>query len=62
MRGTGKKGYEIKIVTEGSATKLIPELAKEGTPMFNLYRKVREQNFFKGDCVAAFCKLTQIRR
>ena len=30
------KGYEVKIVIEGSATRLIPEIAKEGNPMHQL--------------------------
>lgn len=52
-----EKGYEVKIIIEGSATKLIPELAKEGTPMFNLYRKAKEQGLVVGVCKACSGKM-----
>lgn len=34
-----EKGHEVKIVIEGSATKLIPELKKKGNPMYALFQK-----------------------
>jgi hypothetical protein len=34
------KGYKSKIVIEGAATKLIPELEKKGNPMHALWEKV----------------------
>jgi len=43
-----ERGYDVKIVIEGSATKLIPELAKEGNPMVELYRKARELDLIDG--------------
>jgi len=52
-----EKEYEVKIVIEGSATKLIPEMALEGNPMNNLYRKVREQNLIDGACRACSAKM-----
>ena len=36
------RGYDVKIVIEGSATKLVPELAKEGNPMYSHYIKAKE--------------------
>ena len=36
-----KKGYDVRIVIEGAATKLIPELATEGNPMYELYNNAK---------------------
>jgi len=47
------KGWDVKLVIEGSATKLIPELDKEGVPFSELYRKVREAGLI--DCVCKAC-------
>ena len=51
------KGYEVKIVIEGSATKLVPELAKEGNPMFRLYEKAKGLNLVDGACKACSNKM-----
>ena len=50
-------GEEVKIVIEGSATKLIPELSKEGNPMFELYQQAKEQNLIDGACRACSAKM-----
>jgi len=52
-----ERGYDVKIVIEGSATKLIPELAKEGNPMYELYRKARELGIIDGACQACSHKM-----
>jgi hypothetical protein len=52
-----QNGDEVKIVIEGSATKLIPELAKEGNPMFQLYQQAKEQNLIDGACRACSAKM-----
>jgi hypothetical protein len=52
-----EKGYQVKIIIEGSATKLIPELAKEGNPMFALYQKARELDLIEGACKACSHKM-----
>jgi hypothetical protein len=52
-----EKGYGVRIVVEGSATRLIPELAREGNPMFELYRKARAQGLFEGACRACSAKM-----
>ena len=39
-----EKGYDVKVVIEGSATKLVPELAKKGNPMFSLYEKAKSRS------------------
>ena len=52
-----ERGYEAKIVIEGSATKLIPELVKEGNPMAALYRKAKERDLIAGACMACSKKM-----
>jgi hypothetical protein len=51
------KGNEVRIVLEGSATKLVPELARQGSPLFHMYRQARGQNLFDGACKACSSKL-----
>jgi hypothetical protein len=48
-----EKGYEVKIVIEGSATKLPNELIDESQPFSKLYLKVRETGLI--DCVCYAC-------
>jgi hypothetical protein len=52
-----EKGYESKIVIEGSATKLIPELAKENNPMNKLWEKVKVFGLVDGVCKACSNKM-----
>lgn len=51
------KGHDATVVVEGSATKLIPELAKEGNPMYDLYQKVKGQGLIDGACKACSSKM-----
>jgi hypothetical protein len=51
------KDYEVKLVIEGSATKLIPELDEENHPLHNLYKKVKEQVLLAGACKACSQKM-----
>jgi len=52
-----EKGYEVKIVIEGSATKLIPELNKKGNPMHALYQKTKNYGLIDGVCKACSNKM-----
>jgi hypothetical protein len=52
-----ERGYEVRIVIEGTATKLVPELAKEGSPMFSLYGKARSLGIIDGACKACSSKM-----
>jgi len=52
-----KKGYDGKIVIEGSATKLLPELAKSDNPLHKLWEKVKEAGLVDGVCKACSNKL-----
>lgn len=54
------RGYEVKIIIEGSATKLIPELAKEDNPMHRLYEKAKGLDLIDGVCKACSNKMGTI--
>jgi len=47
------RGHDIKVIIEGAATQLIPELGVEGAPFADLYAKVREKGLI--DCVCKAC-------
>jgi hypothetical protein len=47
------KGYEVKVVIEGSATRLTNELNDGGKPFGNLYLDVRGKGLI--DCVCRAC-------
>lgn len=48
-----QKGYEVKVVIEGSATKVANELNDQGKPFGKLYLEVREKGLI--DCVCQAC-------
>jgi hypothetical protein len=52
-----ERGFDVKVVIEGSATKLVPELAKKGNPMFTLYDKARSLDLIEGACKACSNKM-----
>jgi hypothetical protein len=52
-----EKGYEAKIVVEGAATQLIPELAKPENQLHNLWKKVRTAGLVAGVCKACARKM-----
>ncbi len=51
------KQYEAKIIIEGAATKLIPELVKDGNPLNKLWRKVIAADLVEGVCKACSQKM-----
>lgn len=50
-------GYEAKIVVEGAATKLIPELAQESHMLHGLWEKCRSDGLVDGACRACSQKM-----
>jgi hypothetical protein len=48
-----EKGYDVKIVIEGSATKLIAPLADPGTQFASLYAECRKKGLI--DCICRAC-------
>lgn len=52
-----EKGYDAKIVVEGAATKLIPEISQDGAMFHELYAKARELGIIVGACKACSAKM-----
>ena len=52
-----EKGYEARIVIEGAATGLIPELEKEENPLHGLWGKVKDFGLIEGTCKACSKKM-----
>ena len=52
-----EKGQEVKIMIEGSATKLIAELDEPGKPFSNQYKKVMELGLVSAVCRACSAKM-----
>lgn len=51
------RGFDVKIVIEGAATALIPELTREGNPMYSFYKKVKEKELIHAVCWACATKM-----
>lgn len=51
------QGIDARIVIEGEATDLVPELAREGNPLHRLYREAKEQGLIDGACRACSGKM-----
>ena len=51
------KGIESRIVIEGAATKLIPELTKPANPMHGLWKKAIAAGLVEGVCRACANKM-----
>ena len=51
------RGQEVKIIIEGAACRLIPELEEAGHPFHQLYTQAREQGLLDGVCKACAQKM-----
>lgn len=47
-----ERGYDIRMILEGEATKLLPGLENEGTPFFKMWQQVKNKNLIAGVCRA----------
>jgi hypothetical protein len=54
------KGYKAKIIIEGAATQLVPELEKKGHPLHQLWTKAKSQRLVDGVCKACAKKMETI--
>lgn len=52
-----ENGHEVKVIIEGSASRLIPDLIKEDSPLFRLSEKARSLNLIEGVCRACSNKM-----
>jgi hypothetical protein len=55
-----EKGYDAKIIIEGAATKLIPELEKKGNPLHQLWKQAKGEGLVEGACKACSKKMETI--
>ena len=51
------KSYEVKVVIEGAATRLITELARPEAPFANLYREMLDKGLLACICEACSVKM-----
>jgi hypothetical protein len=51
------RGQEVKIIIEGAACRLLPELGETGHPFHQLYTKAREAGLIDGFCKACAQKM-----
>jgi hypothetical protein len=54
------KVFDVKVVLEGESTKLVPELAKDGSPMFGLYNEMKQQGLIDAVCKACSAKMNVV--
>ncbi len=55
------RGMEGKIILEGEAVKLVPEMAQSGHFLNNLYTKVKKKGLIIGACKACSNKLKVVQ-
>ena len=54
------KGYEAKIIIEGAAAQLIPELEKKGHPLHQLWKRAKSEGLVAGVCKTCANKMETI--
>jgi len=52
-----EKGQDARIIIEGAAVKLVPELEKDDNPLHMLWNRVQEKGLVEGVCRACAAKL-----
>ncbi|MEM5786347.1 MAG: hypothetical protein AAGU11_03445 [Syntrophobacteraceae bacterium] len=52
-----EKQMEATIVLEGAATRLVPELVRDGSPLYQLYEKAKTLGLIAGVCKACATKM-----
>lgn len=55
-----EKGYEVKVVIEGGAVKLVSTLKDAEAPFYGLYQKTKEKGLIDCVCQACSAKLGSI--
>ncbi len=56
-----KKGFDVKLIIEGSATALIEKLKESDTPFSSQYREIKEKGILAGICKACATKMGTIK-
>ena len=52
-----KKDWDVRVIIEGSATKLVGSLKNESNPMHGLYQKMKDQGLIECVCKACAIKM-----
>ena len=55
------KGYDVRVILEGSTPGLVPEISREGHPLRPLYQKARELGVIEGACRACSMKMNAVQ-
>jgi len=56
-----RKEYDVKIIIEGQATKLIPEFSKSGSFLHEMFAQVKGENLIEGVCRACSYKMNTLK-
>ena len=56
-----EKGYDVRIIIEGAATKLIPEMNSTDSPLCGLFKKALNNGIIDGACHACSVKMGTIK-
>jgi hypothetical protein len=56
-----EKGYVVKVIIEGSATKLVEIFVQPDNPLYNYYQKAKECNLIEGVCKACASKMGTLK-
>ncbi len=56
-----ENGYDVKIIIEGAATKLIPEMNSKNSPLYGLFKKAFDNGIIDGACRACSVKMGTIK-
>lgn len=51
------RGFEVRVIIEGTATRLVQELEDPGKPFALLYHEVREKDLIESVCQACSAKM-----
>jgi len=52
-----ERGYDVKIVVEGAATKVVSEISVDGNPLKGFYQKVNDLKLIDAVCKACSTKM-----
>jgi len=56
------QGFEVKVIVEGSATKLASEFDNENNPFIDMYKKLKDLDLISCFCRACSNKMNSIKK
>jgi hypothetical protein len=56
-----EKGYDIKVIVEGSATKLAPEFENKNNPFYGKYQELKKSGLIECFCKACSNKMGSLK-